>query len=489
MRKSLILIFLLTAFAAPAPAGWSEDMRLTDRYFEIHPQVIARNDTIHVIWFRLLVDDVSYLRSTDAGQTWDSLIVLTEPDHRSVYADLSLGGNGLLVSWQDNGPNNEETIAIATSIDGSIWNDPLYVFTDNMHHFTLPASTVKGDSIFIVYRSYRADSTGDRPFRFMYSYDYGMSWSDESSIGYAPSNVQDLLTCYCDGMILAAWAGFPDTVHSGYHVIGYASSDAGQTWSDSIWISPHSPYSAQNPCIACNEETGQIAVGYMDYRYQEYAFHGDIFIAISNDGGLTWPREMMATESHAAWDPSIDFEGDTLVVVWSDRQFYDDGQHEIMFNRSDNGGMTWQGEYRLTYAMGESFAPWLTMDSSELFAVWWENGREGGYEAEIYYKRYTPDPTAVEDDRPIFPAVFSMSAYPNPFNSSTAITYSGLEGGEIEIYNIGGQKIRTLDTTTKEGKIIWDARDALGNEVSSGIYFARVKTSQNSETLKLLYLK
>lgn len=460
---------------------------MTDVFIAYEPQVMARNDTIHVTWENL--DVISYMRSTDGGQTWDSLIVLTEPDHQSVYADLSLADNGLLVSWQDDGPNNEETIAIRTSIDGSYWEETIYVLADNMHHFTLPASTVKGDSIFIVYRSYRADSTGGRPFRFMYSYDYGMSWSDESSIGYAPSNVQDLLTCYCDSMILAAWAGFPDTVHSGYHVIGYASSDAGQTWSDSIWISPHSPYSAQNPYIACNEETGQIAVGYMDYRYQEYAFHGDIFIAISDDGGLTWPREVMATENHAAWDPGVDFEGDTLVVVWSDRQFYEEGEHEIMFNRSDDGGMTWQGEYRLSNAMGQSLAPWISMDSSKLHVVWNEDEREPNSNREIYYKRYTPDPTATPDSETTLPEILALEVYPNPFNSVLSLFIDSRESGSLVIYDILGRIIREFEYESGPSILQWDGSDALGNEVSSGIYFARPRGKVNYSTVKLTYLK
>jgi flagellar hook assembly protein FlgD len=72
----------------------------------------------------------------------------------------------------------------------------------------------------------------------------------------------------------------------------------------------------------------------------------------------------------------------------------------------------------------------------------------------------------------------------------TLLTYSNLEGGEIEIFNISGQLVRTFHIDTrKEGKIIWDATDAMGNKVSSGIYFARAKAINNAETIKLLYLK
>jgi hypothetical protein len=125
MKRFWLYLVCLTTFLLPATrsrAGWSDDVRLTDVFIAYEPQVLARNDTIHVTWENL--DVISYMRSVDGGETWDSIMVLTEPDHRSVYADLSLSDNGLLVSWQDDGPNNEETIAIRTSIDGSMWNDP-----------------------------------------------------------------------------------------------------------------------------------------------------------------------------------------------------------------------------------------------------------------------------------------------------------------------------------------------------------------------------
>ncbi len=36
---------------------------------------------------------------------------------------------------------------------------------------------------------------------------------------------------------------------------------------------------------------------------------------------------------------------------------------------------------------------------------------------------------------------------------------------------------------------MWDARDALGNKVSSGIYFARARAGGYDTAIKLLYLK
>ncbi|MBD3168435.1 MAG: T9SS type A sorting domain-containing protein, partial [candidate division Zixibacteria bacterium] len=72
------------------------------------------------------------------------------------------------------------------------------------------------------------------------------------------------------------------------------------------------------------------------------------------------------------------------------------------------------------------------------------------------------------------------------------LTLNNPEGGDIEvvIYNLYGQEIKRFQAHGgKEVKIGWDATDAMGNELSSGIYFARARTSQSSQTIKLMYLK
>jgi hypothetical protein len=82
-----------------------------------------------------------------------------------------------------------------------------------------------------------------------------------------------------------------------------------------------------------------------------------------------------------------------------------------------------------------------------------------------------------------------MRNYPNPFNTSTTIEYYLPEAGDIciEIYSLLGQKIARLDQTSKSaGKhsIVWDASD-----VSSGLYFARLRGERVNITRKMMLLK
>jgi hypothetical protein len=88
------------------------------------------------------------------------------------------------------------------------------------------------------------------------------------------------------------------------------------------------------------------------------------------------------------------------------------------------------------------------------------------------------------------PNSFSLSPnYPNPFNAQTTISYSLDQPGPVSIavYNIMGQKAATLfDGIEQAGehKCVWNAED-----VSSGIYFARIETSKQAQSIRMMLLK
>lgn len=84
--------------------------------------------------------------------------------------------------------------------------------------------------------------------------------------------------------------------------------------------------------------------------------------------------------------------------------------------------------------------------------------------------------------------------YPNPFNSATTISYGVSEITHIEltIFNILGQKIRTLVNCTQPAgsyQIQWDGRDNAGRNVASGIYLYRFKAGEFVQIRKMILMK
>ena len=83
------------------------------------------------------------------------------------------------------------------------------------------------------------------------------------------------------------------------------------------------------------------------------------------------------------------------------------------------------------------------------------------------------------------------SNYPNPFNPATTISFSLPKEEDIEltIYNIKGQKVKTLYSgIAEEGKhsIMWEGKDSNGKEVSSGLYFYKLETGKKEISRKML---
>ena len=87
-----------------------------------------------------------------------------------------------------------------------------------------------------------------------------------------------------------------------------------------------------------------------------------------------------------------------------------------------------------------------------------------------------------------------VSNYPNPFNPQTNIVYNLPESGRVKItiHDIKGRKIKTLVNETKNAgrnSIIWKGKDDSGKVVSSGVYFYKVKTKNQTINKKMLLLK
>lgn len=92
------------------------------------------------------------------------------------------------------------------------------------------------------------------------------------------------------------------------------------------------------------------------------------------------------------------------------------------------------------------------------------------------------------------PSEFASAVYPNPFNPATTISYDmPVEGNvSIVIYDAIGQEIRQLVNSGHSAgrySLQWDAKDALGRNVGSGVYIAKIKAGTFSATQKMLLLK
>jgi len=86
------------------------------------------------------------------------------------------------------------------------------------------------------------------------------------------------------------------------------------------------------------------------------------------------------------------------------------------------------------------------------------------------------------------------SNFPNPFNPFTSIRYqvSGVTHVEINVYNVRGQRVRSLLNEQREPghhTVDWDGTDTNGHPVSSGVYLYRMTVGEFNVTRRMLLIK
>jgi hypothetical protein len=179
------------------------------------------------------------------------------------------------------------------------------------------------------------------------------------------------------------------------------------------------------------------------------------------DGGyvLSGNTESYGAGTYDFWLIRTNTDGDS---IWS-RTF---GGSE--WDRCQSGLWTTDGVYVLA---GETYSFGAGNSDFWMLSAEFGSGSDAG-------DRSTPLPTSL-----------SLSAYPNPFNPSTTISFDLPQAmkAQIGIFDIRGRLITTLaDESFSAGShtLRFD-----GSALSSGVYLARLQTDNYQQTAKLILLK
>ncbi len=131
-------------------------------------------------------------------------------------------------------------------------------------------------------------------------------------------------------------------------------------------------------CVAADGDTVHVA------WYDDRDGNNEIYYKRSTDGGLNWEADIQLTNNDANLElPSIAVLGSDVYIVWYDNR---DLNKEIYFKRSTDAGVSWEADVQLTIDSAPSDYPSVSVSDSVVNVVWRE-GRDGNWE--IYYKRST----------------------------------------------------------------------------------------------------
>src|SRR5437867_286845 len=137
-------------------------------------------------------------------------------------------------------------------------------------------------------------------------------------------------------------------------------SDSGvQTWSPDVRLTFHPTFSSTSfnnaKCLAADPIAARGAEVLHLIFFDDRDGNREIYYKRSNNGGTSWSPDIRLTNDAAiSHFPSIAASGAVVHVVWEE---YRDGNAEIYYKRSPDAGVTWEADTRLTNNPAKSLSP------------------------------------------------------------------------------------------------------------------------------------
>jgi subtilase family protein/flagellar hook capping protein FlgD/HYDIN/CFA65/VesB family protein/BACON domain-containing protein len=103
--------------------------------------------------------------------------------------------------------------------------------------------------------------------------------------------------------------------------------------------------------------------------------------------------------------------------------------------------------------------------------------------------------TGIGDGAEALPTKYALHQnFPNPFNPSTTIKYDLKAKTDVKltIYNVLGQKVRTLVQTNQAAgfkNVVWNGLNEIGEQVATGVYIYRIEADGFVKSRKMVFMK
>ncbi len=468
MMKSKILIFALLIFiSVKANAQWQPDMRLTNdsaisvESFNNAWCIASSGDSVHIVWYddRDGNNEIYYKRSIDGGINWGADSRLTSDSAGSLFPSVAVVGSVVHMVWHDNRDGNNEIYYKRSTDGGTTWGGDMRL-TNNSFWSTYPSLAVSGLEVHVVWRDNR---DGNDEIYYKRSTDGGVSWGLDTRLTIDPAVTFFPSVAVSGSEVHVIWWDYRDSNNEIYYK---RSTDGGTTWSADTRLTINAAYSEFNS-IAVSDSVVHIV------WYDQRDGNDEIYYKRSTDGGISWGLDTRLTNNPGfSWFPSVAATDAVVHVVWGDSR---DGNFEIYYKRSTDGGINWSADTRLTNNSDASILASVSVSGSVVHLAWYDD-RDGNNE--IYYKR---DPTSNAVGINEFPIDNSFLISPNPANDNFTITTNAvLINAHVQIFNFLGKNVFEINiSNTLKTEI------NLQN-ISSGMYFVKVLNGEKYFVRKLI---
>ncbi len=459
---------------------------------------------------------------------WQTDLRLTNDPAESYGSEnrgIAANGNNIHIIWQEHRDGDAETYYKRSTNRGDSWSADTRLSTI-LNYSGAPSIAVYQSIVHVVWMDTRF---GNPEIYYRRSTDNGIIWEPEVRLTSDAQSSNNPSLSVSGANVFLTWE---DNRAGNYEIYFKRSSNSGIDWTSDMRLTVDAGASNN---VSLSSSGLNVHCVWVDSRNG----NNEIYYKNSNDAGVSWSADMRLTSDPASsiW-PAVSVNGLNVNVFWSDQR---DGNLEIYFKRSTNGGSLWGVETRLTNAVNNSINPcpvsfgpliaftWSDMrtgyykiyykasvdgglnwnadlllsqpanlgtsgsasiDVTDSAAhVIWQDNKDGNFE--IYYKKNLFSlPVGITPVTSEIPEKFSLSQnYPNPFNPVTKIGFKITDPGfaSLKVYDLLGNEIAVLvnkNISPGEYNVNFD-----GSGLASGMYFYKLNSGEFSDTKKMILIK
>jgi len=342
--------------------------------------------------------------------------------------------------------------------------------------------------------------TDENGFRIIQS--LTQQWENETWV-----NVQKWTYTYDNGNLIEeliqiweneTWVNYEKWTNT-YDTNGNPIEWLGQQWQNETWV-PSVKYTFT---YYANQNVMELLV--QRWLNETWINHAKFTATYDNNGNDTesllqiWENETWVNENKHTY--SYDANGNLIEMLdqqWENETWINNSKETYSYDANGNlieeldqwwENETWINDEKQTYSYDANG------NLIEKLNQRWENETWINDEKSTNtYEQYV----GIEDETEkvdLTPAKFTLSNYPNPFNSQTIIQFELPQAStlSLNIYNLRGELIKSLSNEQRwaagSHSLIWDGTDNQNRPVSSGVYLYHIHTDKFNQGKKCLFLK
>lgn len=322
-----------------------------------------------LILFSSLLIVLLFFERDIANCQWQPEVRLTNDNLESIISQnnakcIVSSSNIVHVVWASGAAGDWDLFYKRSTDEGMTWGPNVILTTDPGNDGSVdPCIAVSGSFVCVAWTDLRFRPNWEIYFKS--STDGGLTWGSNKRLTDDNSMSKNPSIAINDSVVHLVWSEAGNAYYK-------RSTDIGVTWNFGIQLS-NTSLTNGNPSVSVSGSN----------VYAVWSENNEIYNSHSTDAGVNWlTNERLTYDDAVSWCPSVSVSGQFVGVVWYDLR---DGNYEIYFKHSSDGGNSWGADIRLSNGAYASYNPSVFASGSIIHVALYEIY----YDYKLYYKKTT----------------------------------------------------------------------------------------------------